>query len=73
MGCSPTSGTEQAILQNLSTFSSHVVRIARCLELATSRSLVLLDELGSGTDPDEGGRSEPRYWRHLDEAPRRRS
>ncbi|MCC6782117.1 MAG: hypothetical protein IT457_04695 [Planctomycetes bacterium] len=48
-------GDEQAIQQNLSTFSSHVVRIARCLAEATSRSLVLLDELGSGTDPDEGG------------------
>lgn len=48
-------GDEQAIVQNLSTFSSHVKRISRCLELATERSLVLLDELGAGTDPDEGG------------------
>ncbi|MFO1051318.1 MAG: hypothetical protein U1F36_03785 [Planctomycetota bacterium] len=48
-------GDEQAIQQSLSTFSSHVVRIARCLTGAGPRGLVLLDELGSGTDPDEGG------------------
>ncbi len=48
-------GDEQAISQNLSTFSSHVQRIARCLEHASPGSLVLLDELGAGTDPEEGG------------------
>jgi DNA mismatch repair protein MutS2 len=48
-------GDEQGIVQNLSTFSGHVKRIARCLSAATPRSLVLLDELGAGTDPEEGG------------------
>lgn len=48
-------GDEQGISQNLSTFSSHVKRIARCLGHASVRSLVLLDELGAGTDPEEGG------------------
>lgn len=48
-------GDEQGISQNLSTFSSHVKRIARCLGHASKRSLVLLDELGAGTDPEEGG------------------
>lgn len=48
-------GDEQGISQNLSTFSSHVQRIARCLRHASGRSLVLLDELGAGTDPEEGG------------------
>ncbi len=48
-------GDEQAISQSLSTFSSHVKRIARCIAAATPRSLVLLDELGAGTDPEEGG------------------
>ncbi|MEO1697747.1 MAG: hypothetical protein AAFU73_10655 [Planctomycetota bacterium] len=48
-------GDEQEIRQNLSTFASHLVRVSAALEDATPRSLVLLDELGGGTDPDEGG------------------
>jgi DNA mismatch repair protein MutS2 len=47
-------GDEQEIRQSLSTFSSHLARVRRGLARATDRTLVLLDELGAGTDPDEG-------------------
>ncbi len=47
-------GDEQEIRQSLSTFSSHLVRVKSGLARATRRTLVLLDELGAGTDPDEG-------------------
>jgi DNA mismatch repair protein MutS2 len=47
-------GDEQSLERNLSTFSGHLARLKNILEKADAESLVLLDELGTGTDPGEG-------------------
>ncbi len=47
-------GDQQSIQESLSTFAGHLLQLKEVLETATAQSLVLIDELGSGTDPEEG-------------------
>lgn len=58
-------GDDQSVLEHLSTFSAYLVRLKRVLDRVTSRSLVLLDELGSGTDPEEGAALAAAVIEHL--------
>jgi len=58
-------GDEQEIRQNLSTFSSHLQRIRLGLERADRTTLFLLDELGGGTDPDQGAALSEALLEHL--------
>lgn len=58
-------GDDQSVLEHLSTFSAYLTRLKVILNRATSKSLVLLDELGSGTDPEEGAALAASVIEHL--------
>jgi DNA mismatch repair protein MutS2 len=48
-------GDEQSIEQNLSTFSAHITRISEIVSKSSGRAMIIIDELGTGTDPEQGG------------------
>jgi DNA mismatch repair protein MutS2 len=58
-------GDDQSLLEHLSTFSAYLMRLKRVVDRASERSLVLLDELGSGTDPEEGAALAAAVIEHL--------
>jgi DNA mismatch repair protein MutS2 len=58
-------GDEQSIVQNASTFSAHLRRLAEIVEGADDRSLVLIDEIGSGTEPNAGAALAVAVLEHL--------
>lgn len=58
-------GDDQSVLEHLSTFSAYLTRLKRILTRVTPKSLVLLDELGSGTDPEEGAALAAALIEHL--------
>lgn len=61
-------GDDQSVLEHLSTFSAYLTRLKSILARATRNSVVLLDELGSGTDPEEGAALAASVAEHLLEA-----
>ena len=58
-------GDQQSILESLSTFSSHITNLLGIMRRATGRSLVLVDELGTSTDPEEGAALASAVLRHF--------
>ena len=58
-------GDQQSIAGSVSTFSSHMLNVIEILDHATTKSLVLLDELGTSTDPEEGSALAKAVLRHL--------